>query len=182
MPFAYVDSISLLQKESGHVMVGVSERDRLHIFELALDHRGLEPVPWETLQHEQVMPFRVHLQEVDARDVLSLEYFGKRRGIDRLFRDMARMERGQPTDPAALIRPIESKPGADAVTDSTLVQAYQRLRGAVLLEPLFEEGPVAVIGLECEDFPPRSEEHTSELQSLMRTSYAVFCLKKQKNN
>src|SRR3546814_2912171 len=28
----------------------------------------------------------------------------------------------------------------------------------------------------------RSEEHTSELQSLMRTSYAVFCLKKQKTN
>src|SRR3546814_6612277 len=27
----------------------------------------------------------------------------------------------------------------------------------------------------------RSEEHTSELQSLMRSSYAVFCLKKQKN-
>src|SRR3546814_2898945 len=27
---------------------------------------------------------------------------------------------------------------------------------------------------------PRSEEHTSELQSLMRISYAVFCLKKQK--
>src|SRR3546814_2999280 len=99
------------------------------------------------------MPFRVHLQEVDARDVLSLEYFGKRRGIDRLFRDMARMERGQPTDPAALIRPIESKHGADAVTDSTLVHAYQRLRGAVLL---------------------RSEEQTSELQSLMRLSYHVL--------
>src|SRR3546814_7986670 len=29
--------------------------------------------------------------------------------------------------------------------------------------------------------PHRSEEHTSELQSLMRTSYAVFCLKKKKN-
>src|SRR3546814_7315093 len=28
---------------------------------------------------------------------------------------------------------------------------------------------------------PRSEEHTSELQSLMRISYAVFCLKKQKH-
>src|SRR3546814_9538657 len=27
---------------------------------------------------------------------------------------------------------------------------------------------------------PRSEEHTSELQSLMRSSYAVFCLKKTK--
>src|SRR3546814_6454265 len=28
--------------------------------------------------------------------------------------------------------------------------------------------------------PSRSEEHTSELQSLMRNSYAVFCLKKKK--
>src|SRR3546814_5791638 len=30
--------------------------------------------------------------------------------------------------------------------------------------------------------PPRSEEHTSELQSLMRISYAVFCLKKKNKN
>src|SRR3546814_1669769 len=29
--------------------------------------------------------------------------------------------------------------------------------------------------------PLRSEEHTSELQSLMRNSYAVFCLKKKRN-
>src|SRR3546814_2845360 len=31
-------------------------------------------------------------------------------------------------------------------------------------------------------FLRRSEEHTSELQSLMRISYAVFCLKKKKTN
>src|SRR3546814_2832882 len=30
--------------------------------------------------------------------------------------------------------------------------------------------------------PRRSEEHTSELQSLMRISYAVFCLKKKKTS
>src|SRR3546814_1636890 len=30
--------------------------------------------------------------------------------------------------------------------------------------------------------PKRSEEHTSELQSLMRISYAVFCFKKKKTN
>src|SRR3546814_10725468 len=35
----------------------------------------------------------------------------------------------------------------------------------------------SVMGLGGE---PRSEEHTSELQSLMRISYAVFCLKKKK--
>src|SRR3546814_1062833 len=32
------------------------------------------------------------------------------------------------------------------------------------------------------DSAVRSEEHTSELQSLMRHSYAVFCLKKKDNN
>src|SRR3546814_5474458 len=31
----------------------------------------------------------------------------------------------------------------------------------------------------CRRIPYRSEEHTSELQSLMRNSYAVFCLKKK---
>src|SRR3546814_5710246 len=36
------------------------------------------------------------------------------------------------------------------------------------------------IDLEVEDY--RSEEHTSELQSLMRISYAVFCLKKKKKH
>src|SRR3546814_8091950 len=35
--------------------------------------------------------------------------------------------------------------------------------------------------LRAEAEVPRSEEHTSELQSLMRISYAVFCLKKKKS-
>src|SRR3546814_5779064 len=35
---------------------------------------------------------------------------------------------------------------------------------------------INIVGL----MPRRSEEHTSELQSLMRISYAVFCLKKKK--
>src|SRR3546814_5912417 len=39
-----------------------------------------------------------------------------------------------------------------------------------------EKMGIALNRLAAED---RSEEHTSELQSLMRTSYAVFCLKKQ---
>src|SRR3546814_9678810 len=41
-------------------------------------------------------------------------------------------------------------------------------------------GPVEVHG-HVYDQDDRSEEHTSELQSLMRNSYAVFCLKKKKN-
>src|SRR3546814_10013373 len=36
--------------------------------------------------------------------------------------------------------------------------------------------------VDVDGIPTRSEEHTSELQSLMRTSSAVFCLKKKKHN
>src|SRR3546814_6274476 len=51
------------------------------------------------------------------------------------------------------------------------------------------DGPVHLLGhsfggviaaLACQRIRRRSEEHTSELQSLMRISYAVFCLKKKK--
>src|SRR3546814_2317199 len=35
--------------------------------------------------------------------------------------------------------------------------------------------------VQCADQPVRSEEHTSELQSLMRISYAVFCLNKKQS-
>src|SRR3546814_9017947 len=40
----------------------------------------------------------------------------------------------------------------------------------------------AHIADELTEFAVRSEEHTSELQSLMRISYAVFCLKKKKTS
>src|SRR3546814_9115411 len=61
--------------------------------------------------------------------------------------------------------------GDDLLIDGDLIGlAVLRSRGDVPLE----------IGdaLGCGEVP-RSEEHTSELQSLMRISYAVFCLKKK---
>src|SRR3546814_1786488 len=58
---------------------------------------------------------------------------------------------------------------------------HQAELGAAVVEqvefdvaPAAHELPVALLG------SSRSEEHTSELQSLMRISYAVFCLKKTK--
>src|SRR3546814_3314354 len=55
-----------------------------------------------------------------------------------------------------------------------LVQQYLLEHPEVLVEALrrYEQQQQAA----------RSEEHTSELQSLMRISYAVFCLKKKKKN
>src|SRR3546814_10080147 len=50
--------------------------------------------------------------------------------------------------------------------------------------PISEDFParVAPLASVLESQRCRSEEHTSELQSLMRISYAVFCLKKKKKN
>src|SRR3546814_3941667 len=47
------------------------------------------------------------------------------------------------------------------------------------MKPVLLDAMAAQFGLALQAAPPpRSEEHTSELQSLMRISYAVFCLKK----
>src|SRR3546814_10124995 len=59
--------------------------------------------------------------------------------------------------------------------------------GGIVLRRLFEEGSIVSKGQLLYQINPapyeaavkRSEEHTSELQSLMRISYAVFCLQKK---
>src|SRR3546814_7274448 len=48
--------------------------------------------------------------------------------------------------------------------------------------PEILERALSTLLLDCAQWGVRSEEHTSELQSLMRISYAVFCLKKKTNN
>src|SRR3546814_10184443 len=57
--------------------------------------------------------------------------------------------------------------------------AAQALERGIVLEP----GDICFAGATppLNHFRLRSEEHTSELQSLMRISYAVFCLKKKKH-
>src|SRR3546814_3988591 len=60
---------------------------------------------------------------------------------------------------------------------------YNRDWNRSLLNMLQRADAIAIMATETrDDVPVRSEEHTSELQSLMRTSYAVFCLKKKRTN
>src|SRR3546814_3727096 len=49
------------------------------------------------------------------------------------------------------------------------------------LPQLYRAADAVVMPSASEGLANRSEEHTSELQSLMRISYAVFCLNKKKN-
>src|SRR3546814_3892278 len=74
----------------------------------------------------------------------------------------------------------EKRNAIDAPTRAALRAAWERLRDddAVWVGILTGTGERAFCA--GADLSARSEEHTSELQSLMRISYAVFCLKKQK--
>src|SRR3546814_10826093 len=64
------------------------------------------------------------------------------------------------------------------------VDAAEDISADPVLGPVFARHAhwlVSTPGIESIDAARRSEEHTSELQSLMRISYAVFCLQKKKN-
>src|SRR3546814_3609883 len=65
--------------------------------------------------------------------------------------------------------------GVDFVVANTDAQALN----ASPAERRIQLGPKITEGLGAGSRPERSEEHTSELQSLMRISYAVFCLNKK---
>src|SRR3546814_1954000 len=68
----------------------------------------------------------------------------------------------------------------------SFVSFHDELAGAGLLpvEPIFRSAAESAADLDTQiaktnQVLARSEEHTSELQSLMRSSYAVFCFKKK---
>src|SRR3546814_4981361 len=75
------------------------------------------------------------------------------------------------------------RPPRSTRTD-TLFPYTTRFRSGEILEDLADDALVGILGdlRRGRGIAPRqrSEEHTSELQSLMRISYAVFCLKKKK--
>src|SRR3546814_9977323 len=82
-------------------------------------------------------------------------------------------------------RSLDVEETAQLLRAARVAQLSQRI-GLYLADPLagdvelladFLEG---VVGVHVDAEAHRSEEHTSELQSLMRISYAVFCLKKKK--
>src|SRR3546814_5457027 len=81
---------------------------------------------------------------------------------------------------AARLADVSGTPRLDA--ELLMAHALGVSRESLLLGHMDDAPPAAFSALlarrlACE---PRSEEHTSELQSLMRISYAVFCLKKKK--
>src|SRR3546814_5014347 len=67
------------------------------------------------------------------------------------------------------------------VGSAAQIKAMKQVAGSIKLElaQYREMAAFAQFGSDLDASTQRSEEHTSELQSLMRTSYAVFCLRKK---
>src|SRR3546814_6823327 len=80
------------------------------------------------------------------------------------------------TSASATVRPCASTLPAP----STVTRACAALPASTTLPEPERLMSSLSASISATDALPRSEEHTSELQSLMRISYAVFCLKKKK--
>src|SRR3546814_6422673 len=86
----------------------------------------------------------------------------------------------------ARVERIVVKPGAQVQADTVILELSnpevidQQLGAEAALKAAEADYQAHRMTLESQ-LLDRSEEHTSELQSLMRTSYAVFCLKKKTN-
>src|SRR3546814_10091954 len=139
-----------------------------------------EPVLYDDLSVREHLAYVAALHGVDlAPD--DLEALITRVELEHRADDLpARFSRGlrQKTSIAlGLVRPFElllvDEPfvGLDATGKAALLE---------ILAELHTDGAAVVVATHDPAF--RSEEHTSELQSLMRISYAVFCLKKKKQN
>src|SRR3546814_1866601 len=77
--------------------------------------------------------------------------------------------------------PARRSPGCRAACAGAGSPAAATPRPAPACSPAAPAGAAAGSRAGKKGRPPRSEEHTSELQPLMRNSYAVFCLKKKNN-
>src|SRR3546814_6812272 len=71
---------------------------------------------------------------------------------------------------------------AEEIVQDIFMALWNRRHSLVLTSDLAKYLAVSVKYRVIKTLDKRSEEHTSELQSLMRISYAVFCLKKKKQH
>src|SRR3546814_2272544 len=99
----------------------------------------------------------------------------------------SRTERWRPRSPTLqeVEKSLDRYPDLGEQELAALIRQFRSLSvvdKAVIMGDVRLSRKLAVFYRHHEPDLQRSEEHTSELQSLMRISYAVFCLKKKKTN
>src|SRR3546814_2099556 len=92
---------------------------------------------------------------------------------------LAELERAPGHQPRRQVRVVDLHVPVAVAVDADIGVGQQGLQSVA---EWMRRGHASRCGTRKAPAQVRSEEHTSELQSLMRISYAVFCLKKKKNN
>src|SRR3546814_4777733 len=123
--------------------------------------------PPRSTRTDTLFPYTTLFRSRYRRRTLSLEAEAQHLVVECLARHSEALG-----GPAA----VEAVP-PQSVDDAVLLAAAVGLGGGAALQQRQK-----LLELHWTALPPRSEEHTSELQSLMRISYAVFCLKKKKQS
>ena len=163
VPFAHEDRVASFRQEPGQIVKPVAQRFRLSIFELAKNEAGLHPLPEQALEHHQVVPFGIDLEEVDRRKVVFLHdmiqgRYGNGRGLL-----VAIGEGRQGADAGALRGGIEGGARVGIVAHGPRVDGQLRMGAVIVLESRAVFG----IGLECDD-PPAPPEEGGKRTPMMR--------------
>src|SRR3546814_2877293 len=126
---------------------------------------GINPVQFNIIMHLADIWWEKEHRPWPKKQLLAERMDMSERQIQRQIAEL---------ESAGLVQLVErTRPGRGKTSNEyDLSGLVKKLKA---LEPEFTE-------MKQENQKRRSEEHTSELQSLMRISYAVFCLKKKKKN
>src|SRR3546814_6194554 len=143
------------------------ESFRFRFAALVMRHRGLTWLIFAVI----TAFFAVGIRNVQLKTIFS-DLLPKDDPFVQVFKDHPNFG-----NPLTFTLMIKHKSG-DIYNPETLGKVW-RLTRDIDLAPGVDHDQVLSIATEKARYAERSEEHTSELQSLMRISYAVFCLKKK---
>src|SRR3546814_2524114 len=106
-------------------------------------------------------------------------YSSDLQAVDALVSAMAGRGLAPPTDSGLGLRDYVTIASGGNPDVAPRLQLRLARDGSLLPDPDALSIDFSRCEVEAREYAARSEEHTSELQSLMRNSYAVFCLKKK---
>ena len=154
VPFADEDLISLALQERRHIVEGISQRLGFAIFEFAQYHPRLDLIPWQALEHRQVVAFGVDLQKVDPEKVVFLHDVAKAGHRHCRGLPVGVVKGFQAADAGALVGSEEWPRFGRFVGERPRIDGHHGVRAEIVLQA----AAIGGIRLEGKDFPAPLKE------------------------
>ena len=149
VPFADEDRIALVSQEHRHIVKGISQKPGFAILEFAQYRPRLDIVPWQTLEHRQIIALGVDLQKVDPGKSVFLHGVAKARHRNRRGLPVGAVKGFQAGDAGALIGSIEWLRFGRLVGDRSRIDGHHGMGAEIVLQM----ATVGRVRLEGDDFP-----------------------------